>query len=241
MENKSNKSEKSDPVSRPSLVQPNELNYGKQYDYLFKVSLIGDSGCGKTSIIIRFTDGVFQDNTYSTIGVDFKVSTVKYENTFTKLQIWDTCGSERFRSLTTAFFKSCQIFVIIFDITNRKSFENIDEWIKTIKNSTNPKFMVLVGNKCDLESLRVVSSEEGRTYAQNHIMHYLETSAKSGENVEQIFVHIAEKLIKEINKKKNDLSININPGSDYIFELKGKEIKGETSEKKNKSSQNCGC
>ena len=129
----------------------NPIPQNLSYDYIFKVALIGDSGTGKTSILLRFIDDTFKDDTKSTIGVDFKLVTLELENNvYAKMQIWDTCGSERFKSLTSSFIKTCNAFVLVFDLTRISSFQNIDHWINIIKENTSPKFMILIGNKSDL-------------------------------------------------------------------------------------------
>lgn len=173
------------------------------YDYLFKVSLIGDSSCGKTSIMLRFTDNVFYDNLTSTIGVDFKVVGVKIDETLIKLQIWDTCGSERFLSLTSSFIKTCQVFILVFDLTNYESFKNIERWLCLIKESTDPKLMILVGNKSDIFEKREVSKEEILQMADKYQLNYVEVSAKTSEGVYEIFSFVAETLLRNVKRRKN--------------------------------------
>ena len=127
------------------------------YEHLFKVSLIGDSGTGKTSIMIRFIDDFFTEDTKSTIGVDFKLVSLEMEkNVYIKMQIWDTCGSERFKSLTSSFIKTCSAFILVFDLTRENTFKNIDSWINIIKENTSPKFFILIGNKSDLVEKRAI-------------------------------------------------------------------------------------
>lgn len=135
--------------NKPYIIKSNQY-IQSYYDYLFKISLIGDSGSGKTSILLRLTENVFYSNTSSTIGVDFKILTTKYRSKQAKVQIWDTCGSERFKSLTTSFVKTCNVFILVFDLSNKKSFDSLNYWINLILENTKPKLIVLVGNKCDL-------------------------------------------------------------------------------------------
>jgi small GTP-binding protein len=169
------------------------------YNYLFKIALIGDSGIGKSSILIRFTENDFKDDTTSTIGVDFKIMSVDFGNgTFAKMQIWDTCGSERFKSLTSSFIKSCPAFLLIFDITKYKSFKNLENWMEIINEGANPKLLCLIGNKCDLEDQRQVTKQEALDFARKHNLKYIETSAKTNENIESVFVYVSTNLHKQV-------------------------------------------
>jgi small GTP-binding protein len=185
------------------IIRKTERNSQTNYNYLFKIALIGDSGSGKSSILIRFTDNDFREDTSSTIGVDFKIVSVSLsDNTFAKMQIWDTCGSERFKSLTSSFIKSCPAFLLIFDITKYKSFANLENWINIIKENTNPKLLCLIGNKSDLESHRQVSIEEALKFAEKHSLKYIETSARTNERIEEVFVYVSQSLHDEVGKVK---------------------------------------
>jgi small GTP-binding protein len=184
--------------TKPIIIRNSSMSSTTSYDYLFKISLIGDSGTGKTSILLRFTDKVFKTDTQSTIGVDFKIVSLKLQESYIKLQIWDTCGSERFKGLTSSFIKSCNIFLLVFDLTKQASFDNLESWIKIIYENTNPKFLCLVGNKCDLA--REVNNEDIVRFCEKYNLHYLETSAKMNENIEEAFIYIAEGLYSEMKK-----------------------------------------
>lgn len=218
-------------IPKPTIIKNASSNKNTTYDYLFKISLIGDSGIGKTSILLRFTDNVFKDDTHSTIGVDFKIMSVNIGNSFIKMQIWDTCGSERFKSLTSSFVKSCNIFLLIFDITKHKSFVNLENWIKTIYENTSPKFMCLVGNKIDLEQHRQVTREEALKFADKYNMNYIETSAKTNEKIEEIFLFVTQNLFNSLQQKRKNSSDGV--GCEFregnAFSIGGnKEIKIET-------------
>jgi small GTP-binding protein len=179
------------------------------YEFLFKVSLIGDSGTGKTSIITRFIDNVFKDETTTTIGVDFKIVSFDLgKETFAKMQIWDTCGSERFKSLTANFLKTCSAFILVFDLTRPSTFNNIDNWIKTIKENTSPKFLILVGNKCDLVEQRSLEKDMILDYSVKHLFNYLEISAKNDYNIERMFKEVGYQLYMDIKKKEKE---NVKP------------------------------
>ena len=181
------------------------------YEFLFKVSLIGDSGTGKTSIITRFIDNVFKDETTTTIGVDFKIVSFDLgKETFAKMQIWDTCGSERFKSLTANFLKTCSAFILVFDLTRLSTFQSIDNWIKTIYENTKPRFLILIGNKSDLINERKVDKDVILKYCEKNNFNYIETSVKSNFNIEKIFKEVAYQLYEGIKSKnqesqKNDL------------------------------------
>jgi small GTP-binding protein len=271
-EQNNNKNLNSKLPSNPSLnidkpeITKNDQRISINYDYLFKVSLIGDSGTGKTSVLLRLTENIFNNNTYSTIGVDFKILSVKYNKKLAKIQIWDTCGSERFKSLTTSFIKTCAVFIMIFDLTNRKSFENISYWLNLILDNTRPKVLCLVGNKSDLvdndESNESISEEEINQLCEKFGMSYIRTSAKENKNIEEMFQSVsinlfneAEKSViqKEAEKIEKGHTVNIDTknnegGEDYNNlkgsiqfgkESKGKKIKNFIKKKKEKITNCC--
>ena len=155
-------------------------NGNSDYQYIFKIILIGSSGVGKSSIITRFMDQIFtQENTKSTIGVDFKTKTIEVDNKTVKLQIWDTAGQEKFRSLTKIFIKDSKIVIFVYDITTKKSFEEIDFWVQTVKDilGDTPIFG-LAGNKKDLYDQEQVTIEEGEAKAKDIGAIFKQTSAK---------------------------------------------------------------
>jgi Ras-related protein Rab-8A len=164
----------------------------KAYDYLFKLLLIGDSGVGKTSVLFRFSDDAFNSTFISTIGIDFKIRTIELGDKKIKLQIWDTAGQERFRTITTAYYRGAMGILLVYDITNEKSFENIKTWIKNIEQhaSADVEKMIL-GNKCDMEDKRKISTEQGKQLADEYGVKFMETSAMNRTNVEQAFTEIA--------------------------------------------------
>ena len=174
------------------------------YDYIFKVALIGDSATGKTSILLRFIDDYFTEDTKSTIGVDFKIVSLLLDpKVYAKMQIWDTCGSERFKSLTSSFIKTCSAFILVFDLTRTSTFQNIEHWIRTIKENTSPKFLILIGNKSDLVEQRALNKEFILEYCQKHFFNYLEISAKNNSNIEIMFKEVAYQLYMDIKRKEN--------------------------------------
>ena len=197
---------------------------GINYNYLFKIALIGDSGTGKSSILLRFTENDFRGDTSSTIGVDFKIVSVSLsDGSYAKMQIWDTCGSERFKSLTSSFIKSCPTFLLIFDISKYKSFKNLENWMEIIKENTSPRLLCLIGNKTDLEETRQVPREEAMRFAIKHNLKYIETSAKTNERIEDVFVYVSQTLHEEVQKIKKSESITKGePGTNSnLFEIGG--------------------
>ncbi|KAL3990516.1 Ras family protein [Acanthocheilonema viteae] len=169
-----------------------------EIDYSFTVMLIGDSCCGKTCLLIRFKDGAFLNNNFiSTVGIDYRNKLIEVNNAKVKLQIWDTAGQERFLAITTTYYRDADALLLVYDLTNRQSFVNIRDWLTRIKENAKETVLVtLVGNKMDLESSREVKYEEGRRLAEAYNISFIETSAKSGQNVKETFQEIAKQLVK---------------------------------------------
>jgi Ras-related protein Rab-1A len=160
---------------------------------LFKLLLIGDSGVGKSSLLHRFADDEYKEDYISTIGVDFKFKTVEgADGKQVKLQIWDTAGQERFRTITSSYYRGAHGIVIVYDITDSESFANVKQWLHEINRYASENVnKLLVGNKCDLESERQVSLEQGKELAESLGLTFVETSAKSNSNVDQVFHKMA--------------------------------------------------
>ncbi|KAM3625504.1 uncharacterized protein V6R79_013126 [Siganus canaliculatus] len=177
----------------------------KTYDYLFKLLLIGDSGVGKTCILFRFSEDAFNTTFISTIGIDFKIRTVELDGKKIKLQIWDTAGQERFRTITTAYYRGAMGIMLVYDITNEKSFDNIRNWIRNIEEhaASDVERMVL-GNKCDMNDRRQVSRERGEKLAIDYGIKFLETSAKSSINVEEAFFTLGRDIMTRLSRKMSD-------------------------------------
>lgn len=206
--------------SKPN--KSNKSNSEKEYDFLFKIVLIGNNSVGKSSIVSRFTDNVF-DNTYvSTIGVDFRLKLIICKNYFTKLQIWDTSGQERFRAITSSYYRGAHGIILTYDITNRTSFNDLTYWIEEFKKYNNGETVptVLIGNKVDLIARRTVSKLEAEKYAAENGFFYIESSAKNNTNIVNVFELLAEQILEKISKNnitENDLLlINLNKKSKRI-------------------------
>ena len=176
------------------------------FNYLFKYIIIGDAAVGKSNLLLRYAHGQFKDEYQLTIGVEFGAKNISINDKIYRIQIWDTAGQENFRSITRAYYKNSVCALVVYDITNRDSFNNIANWVEDCKNQS-PKtiFMVLVGNKSDLSDKRVISIDEGRELAEKYNMIFFETSAKTGDNVDLIFFKSAEEIAKKIDQGYYDL------------------------------------
>lgn len=166
-----------------------------EYDYLFKLIIIGDSGIGKSCLLNRFADDTYTDAHISTIGVDFKIRTLEVDCKILKLQIWDTAGQERFRTITSSYYRGAHGIMLVFDITNPESFDNLNQWLKEVDNyAKEDARKILVGTKSDLADKRKVAYADAVEYAKLHGMDYVETSAKTALNVDLVFIDLAGSL-----------------------------------------------
>ncbi|KAJ7528903.1 hypothetical protein O6H91_15G025100 [Diphasiastrum complanatum] len=160
-----------------------------EYDYLFKLLLIGDSGVGKSCLLLRFADDSYLESYISTIGVDFKIRTVELDGKAMKLQIWDTAGQERFRTITSSYYRGAHGIIVVYDVTDQESFNNVKQWLNEIDRYANENVnKLLVGNKNDLTAKKVVDYETAKAFADEIGIPFLETSAKNATNVEQAFM-----------------------------------------------------
>merc|ERR1711977_712315 len=149
------------------------------YDMLIKLLLIGDSGVGKSCLLCRYSDDVFNSSFITTIGIDFKIRTIELDGKKIKLQIWDTAGQERFRTITQAYYRGAMGILLVYDVTDEKSFTNINSWMKNIQQHANTEVVkVLLGNKCDMKNKRADSTESGESLAADYGIEFFETSAK---------------------------------------------------------------
>jgi Ras-related protein Rab-1A len=181
---------------------------GNSYEYIFKLIVIGNSGVGKSSILQRYIQKIFKESYSSTIGVDFFMKSITIGDKSIKLQLWDTAGTEKFRSITTGYYRGADAAFVVFDLTSKSSFNNLNEWIESYYKYSNPdveKNVVLIGNKCDLIEERKVTEEEIETFIKDNNIIYFETSAKDGKNIDESFTHIAEILMKQNENKENEL------------------------------------
>ncbi|KAM8833881.1 ras-related protein Rab-15-like [Synchiropus picturatus] len=169
----------------------------KQYDILFRLLMLGDSGVGKTCMLRRFTDREFDPAHISTIGVDFKMKTLDIDGIRVRVQIWDTAGQERYQTITQQYYRRAQGIVLVYDITSEPSFQHIVKWASDVDEYAPEKVQrILVGNKCDEESFRRVSSEDGSKLAETYGMEFFETSASTGSNISESFTRMTEMVLQ---------------------------------------------
>ncbi|OWM79319.1 ras-related protein RABA2a [Punica granatum] len=189
-----------------------------EYDYLFKVVLIGDSGVGKSNLLSRFTRNEFCLESKSTIGVEFATRTLQVEGRTIKAQIWDTAGQERYRAITSAYYRGALGALLVYDVTKPTTFENVSRWLKELRDHADSNIVImLIGNKTDLKHLRAVATEDAQSYAEKEGLSFIETSALEAINVEKAFQMILSEIYRIISKKP--LSSN-EPGPANIKEGK---------------------
>ena len=182
------------------------------FDLSFKIIIVGDSGVGKSCLSIKASRNYFEDFYSPTVGFEFLTFNVKVEDQNIKLQIWDTCGQEVYRSLISSFYRSASLAIIVYSIDNEESYINIEKWLNDIKTQSNPDVKIfLIGNKADLEDKRQVTKESGEKFYKDHkLSFFTETSAKTGFNVQNVFIEVAKELYKQHEEIKNRVS---RPGS----------------------------
>eukprot|EP01103_Thecamoeba_quadrilineata_P017784 TRINITY_DN6462_c0_g1_i1.p1 TRINITY_DN6462_c0_g1~~TRINITY_DN6462_c0_g1_i1.p1 ORF type:complete len:200 (-),score=25.09 TRINITY_DN6462_c0_g1_i1:99-698(-) len=196
-----------------------------EYDFLFKLLLIGDSGVGKSCLLLRFADDTYTESYISTIGVDFKIRTIDLDGKTVKLQIWDTAGQERFRTITSSYYRGAHGIIVVYDVTDQVSFNNIKQWLQEIdRYATENVNKLLVGNKCDLPN-KSVDSKVAKEFAETKSIPFLETSAKNSINVENAFLTMA----REIKQRMGNSAAG---GNKEAVRLKTQPVKEDTG---------CGC
>jgi len=172
---------------------------GAAYDYLIKLLLIGDSGVGKSCLLLRFSDDSFTPSFITTIGIDFKIRTIELDGKRIKLQIWDTAGQERFRTITTAYYRGAMGILLVYDVTDERSFKNIRNWFSNIEQHASEGVnKILIGNKCDWVEKKAITKEQGQALADEFGIKFLETSAKANINVEEAFFTLARDIKKRL-------------------------------------------
>uniref|UniRef100_A0A7S2V252 Uncharacterized protein n=1 Tax=Fibrocapsa japonica TaxID=94617 RepID=A0A7S2V252_9STRA len=173
-----------------------------EYDYLFKVVLIGDSGVGKSNLLSRFTRNEFNLESKSTIGVEFATKSIQTEGKIIKAQIWDTAGQERYRAITSAYYRGAVGALLVYDISKHVTFENVERWLKELRDHAEANIVVmLVGNKSDLRHLRAVSTEEAMAFAEKNNLAFIETSALDASGVDTAFQRILTEIYRLMSRR----------------------------------------
>ena len=218
------------------------MSNNQEYDYLFKLLLIGNSSVGKSSLLFRFVENVWDDNFVPTIAVYFvnnifnktififaqKLKTLEVNDKKVKLQIWDTVGQEKFKIITASYYRGVNGVLVVYDITDRDSFDNLNSWLIEIeKNANKNVYKLLIGNKCDLEDKRKVTYQEGKDFATSNGMQFIETSAKADTKVKDAFEMLTQEIIKSsitkdkvMEKKEKSVRLSSNT-SDLTVKKKG--------------------
>ena len=179
----------------------------ESYEFMFKVVLVGDMSVGKTNIIAKYLKNDFSEDYKTTIGEEFHSKIAKVEGHVVKAQIWDTCGQERFKSITDSYYKGAKGAFVVYDITRKNTFESVDSWISALRSAADKNLnIIIIGNKSDLEDQRQVETEQGEEKAQNNEAAFLETSAYSGDNIDKAF----DNMITDVyNKCKSEMLANV--------------------------------
>ncbi|XP_042328895.1 ras-related protein Rab-2B isoform X1 [Sceloporus undulatus] len=177
------------------------------YAYLFKYVIIGDTGVGKSCLLLQFTDKRFTAVHDLTIGVEFGSRMITIDDKKIKLQVWDTAGQESYRSITRSYYRGAAGALLVYDITRRETFNHLYSWLEDARQQSSAHMVImLIGNKSDLENRRVVQKEEGEAFAREHGMVFLETSAKTATNVEEAFLSTAKAIYRKVQKGQFDLA-----------------------------------
>ena len=200
----------------------------KNYDYLIKILILGDSGTGKSAILLRYMDDEFNTSYITTIGIDFKVRTVTIKGKRVRVQVWDTAGQERFRTITQAYYIGCHGILIVYDCTDRDSFEHVQQWIRDLNNRTDDVGVnrMIIGNKVDLINQKVIDKTEGEKMSAEYNMKYFETSAKTGEKIEEVFTTILTDILDRLENnvpqsEKGTVKVS-DSSKDSMFKMDGK-------------------
>ena len=199
----------------------------EDYEFIFKVLLLGNSNVGKSSLFLRFVDDIWNDTFVPTIGVDFKIKTFDIDEKKIKMQIWDTAGQERFKNIIASYYRGAHGILLIYDVTDKDSFKNLSNWLIEIeKNASKNVLKILIGNKTDLDDKRVITYNQGKEFADTYGLKFIETSAKKNLNVNEAFETLGRELMqasedKKIVKQKQNKKISVTKVQDLSVEKKG--------------------
>ncbi|KAI8349634.1 GTP-binding protein [Choanephora cucurbitarum] len=216
------------------------------YDYLFKIVIIGDSGVGKSNLLLRYTSDEFMEDSRSTIGVEFATKSLKINDSFVKAQIWDTSGQERYKAITSAFYRGAVGALLVYDVTRKSSFEHVNQWLKELREHTEDTIpLVLIGNKLDLANTnRAVSTDLAKQFATDANMLFFETSAYDATNVtmafETMFDHVYQELSKsKLLKKNSSANLAVNASKTVTLQPPSKEYNRRKSGENKKEEGGC--
>ena len=180
------------------------MNSDKEYEYLIKILIVGDSTVGKTNFVYKFSEDKFSENYFASTGIELKTTSIQIDGKSIKIQLWDTVGQEKYRAMIKNLYLKSQGIIILFDITNETSFINLKNWMSQIKESCGEDIpILLVGNKIDLEDNRVINKERAMEYANNENIEYIEVSSKTGENINKALTSLLQKILKRADSNSN--------------------------------------
>ena len=205
---------------------PNPNKGDKEYEFIFKVLLLGNSNVGKSSLFLRFVDDIWNDTFVPTIGVDFKIKTLEIDGKKIKMQIWDTAGQERFKNIIASYYRGAHGILLLYDVTDRESFKNLSNWLIEIEKNANKNILkVLIGNKTDLQEKRIISYNQGKEFADTYGLKYVETSAKKNLNVTEAFETLGREIMaanadKKITRQKQNKTITVSKAQDLNIDKK---------------------
>ncbi len=188
--------------STAAAASPASPAEADEFDYLFKVVLIGDSGVGKSNLLSRFTRNEFNLESKSTIGVEFATKNIQADNKIIKAQIWDTAGQERYRAITSAYYRGAVGALLVYDISKRSSYDNVSRWLKELRDHADQNIVImLVGNKKDLRHMRQIQTDEAKEFCKQNKLFFIETSALADSNVGTAFETILKEIYRLISRK----------------------------------------
>lgn len=210
-------------------------DYSYDYEYLYKIVLIGDSGVGKSNLLSRFTRDEFNLDSRSTIGVEFATRTLEIDGKRVKAQIWDTAGQERYRAITSAYYRGAVGALIVYDISKTESYESVSRWLKELKEHADANIVIeLVGNKSDLDHLRAVPTDEAKNFADENSLLFTEASALNSDNVDLSFHQLLKNIYEMISKHQLETDDQPSKPSGPTISLTP-----APQEKKSKNNSNC--